>query len=56
MMTDFAATRSPKGNDVDWNARTGALLDAVKANDMAAYKKASDCMGCHQMHKGKKGL
>jgi hypothetical protein len=53
LMADFATTRSPRGNDADWNARTSALLTAVKANDAAAFKKASDCAGCHSLHRKK---
>ena len=44
----------PKGEEASWNEKTKALLDAAKADDTAALKKAANCMACHSEHKSKK--
>jgi hypothetical protein len=51
LFTDLAANECPKGEKADWKARTTALLDAAKADDTKALKKAADCKGCHSEHK-----
>jgi hypothetical protein len=54
LFTDFAGTRSPRGDNGDWNRRTAALLAAVKADDAQGFAKSSNCAGCHREHKGKR--
>jgi hypothetical protein len=49
----LAKTDPPKGDAEAWKAKTKALLDAAKANDGAALKKAANCAACHKEHKGK---
>lgn len=44
----------PKGDAASWKAKTKALVDAAKAGDGDALKKAADCAGCHSEHKGGK--
>lgn len=44
----------PKGDEAAWKDKTKALVEAAKANDVAALKKASNCAACHSEHKGKK--
>lgn len=44
----------PKGEEASWKEKTKALLEAAKADDTAALKKAANCMACHSEHKGKK--
>jgi hypothetical protein len=51
LFTDLAANKPPKGDEADWKTRTKALLDAAKADDGKALKKAADCKGCHSTHK-----
>ena len=54
---DLAKNKPPMGDADDWKKRTSALVSSVKlvvdkkdgATD--AYKKALDCMGCHEMHR-----
>jgi len=57
---EFLATQKPsKGDEASWKAKTGALVSAAKdlvdkkAGAADALKKASDCKGCHSVHKGK---
>jgi hypothetical protein len=45
-------TTPPKGEEAAWKEKTKALLDAAKANDGAALKKAANCAACHKAHKG----
>jgi hypothetical protein len=51
LFTDLAQDKPPKNDDQDWKDRTKALLDAAKADDGKALKKAADCKGCHSNHK-----
>jgi hypothetical protein len=51
LYTDLAANKCPKGDADDWKTRTAAILKAAKADDGKELKKASDCKGCHSMHK-----
>jgi len=51
LFTDLAANKCPKGDEEDWTKRTKALLDAAKAGDAAALKKAANCAACHKQHK-----
>jgi surface antigen len=47
----MAMIKCPKGDEADWKAKTKALVDAAKADDGAALKKAANCMACHKEHK-----
>ena len=55
----LAAQKPSKGDDASWKAKTSALITAAKdlvdkkAGAADALKKASDCKGCHSVHKGK---
>ena len=51
LYTDLGKDKPPKNDDQDWKDRTKALLDAAKADDGKALKKAADCKGCHSNHK-----
>ena len=50
----MAAYKPPKGDAQSWKKKTGAVVAAIKANDQAALKKASNCKACHNVHKKKK--
>lgn len=57
---EFLATQKPpKGDEASWKAKTAALVAAAKdlvekkAGAADEMKKASDCKGCHSVHKGK---
>lgn len=50
----LAKNEPPKGDEESWKKKTKALVDAAKANDGDALKKAADCAACHKEHKGKK--
>ena len=52
--TALTKLEPPKGEADAWKTRTKALLDAAKADDGAALKKAADCGSCHGEFKGKK--
>ena len=51
LFTDLAAAKPPKGEEDSWKEKTKALLDAAKADDSAALKKAANCKECHSAHK-----
>jgi hypothetical protein len=51
LFTALSKNTPPKGEKTDWEAKTKALLDAAKANDGAALKKAANCAACHKAHK-----
>jgi hypothetical protein len=53
LFTALHANTPPKGDADSWKTKTKALLDAAKAGDGAALKKAANCMACHSEHKGK---
>jgi hypothetical protein len=53
LFTALHANTPPKGDAEGWKAKTKALLDAAKAGDGAALKKAANCAACHKEHKGK---
>lgn len=57
---EFMATQKPeKGDEASWKSKTTTLVtvskDLVdkKAGAADAFKKASDCKGCHSVHKPK---
>jgi hypothetical protein len=50
----LAAYKPHKGDPKSWKKKTDALTAAIKANDQAAFKKASNCKACHNVHKKKK--
>jgi hypothetical protein len=49
--TSLTMCTPPKGEADAWKTRTGELLKAAKDGDVAALKKASNCMSCHTMFK-----
>jgi len=49
----LAAYNPPKGDAQSWKKKTDAFTAAIKANDQAALKKASNCKACHNVHKKK---
>lgn len=53
LFTALHANTPPKGAAESWKTRTKALLDAAKAGDGDALKKAADCKSCHMEFKGK---
>jgi hypothetical protein len=53
LFTALHANTPPKGDADAWKEKTKALLDAAKAGDGAALKKAANCAACHGVHKGK---
>jgi hypothetical protein len=53
LFTALHANTPPKGAEDSWKMKTKALLDAAKAGDGAALKKAANCAACHKEHKGK---
>jgi hypothetical protein len=50
----MAAYTPHKGDEQSWKKKTAAFTAAIKANDQAALKKASNCKACHNVHKKKK--
>ena len=59
MYKALAANKPPRNDDEDWKKRTKALMDAAQAavdgkkDAGEKLKKAADCKGCHDNHKGK---
>src|SRR5262245_46518049 len=57
---DLAQNKPPKGDEASWKTKTGALVAAAKKlvadpKSKAAgteLNKASNCMACHDVHKG----
>jgi len=49
----LAAYKPPKGDDASWKEKTGAIVKAIKTDNQAALKKATNCKACHNVHKGK---
>jgi hypothetical protein len=49
--------KAPKGDEKSWTDKSGALLAAAKelsekkAGALEKFKAASDCKGCHSLHK-----
>lgn len=52
MFTALSKNKPPMGEEASWKEKTSALIDAVKANDGKALKKAANCAACHKVHKG----
>jgi hypothetical protein len=58
LFTALSENKPPKGDAADWKTRTEALVKAAKAcaagdkDGPAALKKAANCKGCHDLHKG----
>ncbi|MER3416449.1 MAG: hypothetical protein C4297_09595 [Gemmataceae bacterium] len=56
----LAANKPPRGDLKSWKQKTEALVNAAEALTMdaadkkalAALKKASNCMACHNVHRG----
>lgn len=53
LFTALHQNAPPKGSEESWKMKTKALLDAAKAGDGEALKKAANCAACHKEHKGK---
>lgn len=51
LFTALGQNTPPKGDAESWKAKTTALLEAAKAGDGAALKKAANCGACHSVHK-----
>lgn len=51
LFTGLSKCTPPKGEEAAWKEKTKALLDAAKANDGAALKKAANCAACHKEFK-----
>jgi hypothetical protein len=55
---DLGRNKPPKGSAEDWKKRTTDMVAAAKGvvsdkpGATAALKKAANCKGCHEMHKG----
>lgn len=49
--TWLAAYKPEKGSAESWKAKTDAITAAIKANDQAGLKKATNCKACHNVHK-----
>ena len=49
----LAAYKPPKGDDASWKEKTVAIVKAVKANNQAALKKATNFKAFHNIHKCK---
>jgi hypothetical protein len=53
----LAAAKPEKGDQADWNKRTGEMLAAAKKvaggddKALATLKNAANCKGCHDLHK-----
>ena len=47
----LAAYKPPKGDDASWKEKTGAIVKAIKTDNQAALKKATNCKACHNVHK-----
>ena len=47
----LAAYKPPKGDAESWKKKTGAIVAAIKADNQAALKKATNCKACHNVHK-----
>jgi hypothetical protein len=57
---EYIATQKPsKGDEASWKTKTSTLVAAAKdlvekkAGALEKVKAASDCKGCHSVHKGK---
>ncbi len=57
LLKDLAKATPAKGDEADWKKRTTALVDGaqdvIDGKSTASLKKAADCKGCHELHKGK---
>lgn len=51
LFTDLGKNKPPKGDETAWKEKTKALLDAAKADDGKALKKAANCKACHDVFK-----
>lgn len=51
LFTALNKATPPKGDEKSWAEKTKALLDAAKADDAGALKKAANCKACHSEHK-----
>ena len=47
----LAAYKPTKGDAESWKKKTGAIVAAIKVNDQAGLKKATNCKACHNIHK-----
>ena len=51
LLEALAANKPKKGEAESWKAKTGALVKAAKAGDLAGLKTAGNCAKCHKAHK-----
>lgn len=57
LFTSLSQNTPPKGDDKEWKAKTGALVEAAKkaakgdAEAAASLKKLANCAACHKAHK-----
>jgi hypothetical protein len=57
LYTELGKNKPPKGSDNSWKDKTKALVAASqevvdgKGTGVANLKKASNCSGCHKVHK-----
>ena len=49
----LAEYKPPIGDAESWKKKTGAIVAAIKADNQAALKKATNCKACHNVHKKK---
>ena len=47
----LSQNKPKKGSEESWKEKTDAIVAAVKASDWGALNKATNCGGCHRVHK-----
>jgi hypothetical protein len=58
LYTELSKNKPDKGSKDSWKEKTGALVSAAKEvvggkeTGVANLKKAANCKGCHDVHKG----
>jgi surface antigen len=58
LFSDMAKQKPPKGDEASWKSKSEALVLAAqgtvdgKAGATDQLKKAANCKGCHDVHKG----
>jgi hypothetical protein len=57
LYVDLSKNDPPKGDKADWKKRTDAIVKAAKgvvagdSDAIADLKKATNCKGCHELHR-----
>jgi len=60
LYTALSQNKPPKGDEKDWQERTGKLVKAAKdvvagkAEGIKGLPQPADCMACHSMHRPEK--